>query len=199
MTRVIGALKAWVPVYQQRHPHPFMEGRIGIGAIQGGYPYKPSKCPAPFCNLYVDIRLVPGQSFLETKREIESVLQELKDADPDLRTEVDFFLTGNGYELRRDDEVVLAMERAHQAVYGEAITYAAPSRYAVSSDAGPMFEYGIKSLTYGPGGVSAGGAFTVYDPNQQQSEVLNIQNLVKAAGVYALAALDLCGSRSQSR
>jgi hypothetical protein len=45
--------------------------------------------------------------------------------------------------------------------------------------------------------VSAGGAFTVYDPNQQQSEVLNIQNLVKAAGVYALAALDLCGSKSK--
>ena len=88
------------------------------------------------------------------------------------------------------------MERAHRAVYGESVTYAAPSRYAVSSDAGPMFEYGIKSLTYGPGGVSVGGAFTVYDPNQQQSEVLNIQNLVKAARVYALAALDLCGSRS---
>ena len=57
-----------------------------------------------------------------------------------------------------------------------------------------MFEYGIKGLTYGPGGVSAGGSFTVYDASQQQSEVLSIQNLVKAAGVYALAALDLCGS-----
>jgi hypothetical protein len=34
----------------------------------------------------------------------------------------------------------------------------------------------------------------VYDPSQQQSEVLSIQNLIKAAGVYALAALDLCGS-----
>ena len=56
MTRVIAALKAWEPIYQHRHPHPFMETRIGIGAIQGGYPYKPSKCPAPFCNLYVDMR-----------------------------------------------------------------------------------------------------------------------------------------------
>ena len=65
MVRVVTALKAWEPVYQQRHPHPFMEAPIGIGAIQGGYPYKPSKCPAPFCNLYVDLRLVPGQSFVE--------------------------------------------------------------------------------------------------------------------------------------
>lgn len=193
MTRVISALKAWESIYQKRHTHPFMEGRVGIGAIQGGYPYKPSKCPAPFCNLYVDLRMTPGQSFLETKREVIALLDELKADDPDLKTEVDFYLTGNGFELKRDDEVVLAMERAHSAVFGEKVPYAAPSRYAVSSDAGPMFEYGIKALTYGPGGVSASGVFTVYDPSQQQSEVLNIQNLVKTAGVYALAALDLCG------
>ena len=62
-----------------------------------------------------------------------------------------------------------------------------------------MFEYGIKGLTYAPGGASAGGFFTVYDPSQQQSEVLSIQNLVKAAGVYALAALDLCGSNSDTQ
>jgi hypothetical protein len=57
-----------------------------------------------------------------------------------------------------------------------------------------MFEYGINGLTYGPGGVSTSGSFTVYDAAQQQSEVLNIQHLVKAAGVYALAAVELCGS-----
>ena len=74
------------------------------------------------------------------------------------------------------------MERAHNAVYGEPVSYAAPNRYAVSSDAGPMFEYGIKGLTYGPGGVSAGGSFTVYDASQQQSEVLSIQNLSQGCG-----------------
>ena len=103
-------------------------------------------------------------------------------------------MMGNGYELERDAPVVKAIEGAHGTVYGEPVSYAAPSRYAVSSDAGPMFEYGIKGITYGPGGISAGGSFTVYDPTQQQSEVLSIENLVKAAKVYALAALDLCGS-----
>ena len=89
-----------------------MEPRIGIGAIQGGYPYKPSKCPAPFFYLYVDFRLVPGQSFMETKREIEAVMEGLKADDPDLRTEVHFYLMGNGYELGRDEAVVVAMEKA---------------------------------------------------------------------------------------
>jgi acetylornithine deacetylase/succinyl-diaminopimelate desuccinylase-like protein len=120
-------------------------------------------------------------------------LDELKADDPDLRTEVDFYLTGNGYELRRDAPLVVGVEKAHRAVHGESVSYAAPNRYAVSSDAGPMFEYGINALTYGPGGVSTGGSFTVYDTAQQQSEVLSIQHLVKAAGVYALAALELCG------
>lgn len=194
MMRVVAALKAWEPTYRQRHPHPFMEPRIGVGAIQGGFPYKPSKCPAPFCNLYVDLRLVPGQSFIETKRELEAVLDELKVDDPDLRTEVDFYLTGNGYELQRDDTLVQAMERAHLVVYNEPVSFAAPNRYAVSSDAAPMFEYGIKGLTYGPGGISTAGQFTMYDAGQQQGEVLSIQHLVKATGVYALAALELCGS-----
>lgn len=192
--RVFQALKDWEPIFRERHPHPFMEARIGIGAIQGGHPYKPSKCPAPLCNLYVDLRLVPGQSFIETKREIEELLDGLKAEDPELRTEVNFYLTGNGFELQRSDPVVLAMEQAHEAVYDEPVSYAAPNRYAVSSDAGPMFEYGIRALTYGPGGISTGGQFTIYDAGQQQGEVLSIHHLAKAAGVYALAALDLCGS-----
>ena len=49
-------------------------------------------------------------------------------------------------------------------------------------------------MTYGPGGISTAGQFTMYDAGQQQGEVLSIQHLVKAAGVYALAALELCGS-----
>ncbi len=192
MMRVFAALKAWEPVYQQRHPHPLMEARIGIGAIQGGFPYKPSKCPAPSCSLYVDIRVMPGQIFNETRRELEVVLDELKREDPELRTSTEFYLTGNGYQLEPDEPVVQAVERAHLAAVGQPVGYAAPSRYAVSSDAGPMFEYGIRALCFGPGGVSTTGQFAVYDPGQRQDEVLGVQNLVNAARVYALAALDLC-------
>ena len=68
MMRVFAALQAWEPTYRERHPHPFMEARIGIGAIQGGHPYKPSKCPAPFCNLYVDVRVVPARALWRSNR-----------------------------------------------------------------------------------------------------------------------------------
>lgn len=193
MMRVFAAVQGWERLFQRRHPHPLMETRVGIGAIQGGLPYKPSKCPAPYCSLYVDIRLVPGQSFVETKRELEAVLEELKAEDPELRTEVELYLTGTGYQLEREEPVVQALERAHEAVLGQEAPYAAPNRYAVSSDAGPMFEYGIRALNFGPGGVSTTGQFSNYDPSQQQDEVLKVENLVNAARIYALAALELCG------
>lgn len=74
--------------------------------------------PRPLCNLYVDLKFVPGQSFIETKREIEAVIADLKADDADLRAEVHFYLVGNGYELERDSAVVVAIKRAHRAVYG---------------------------------------------------------------------------------
>jgi acetylornithine deacetylase len=192
MMRVFSALKAWEPVYQERHPHPFIEPRIGIGAIQGGQPYKPSKCPAADCSLYLDIRVLPGQSFLETRRELEAVVDALKAEDPELETQIELFMTGNGYELATDDPLVQVMERAHLSAIGTPVPYAAPSRYSVSSDAGPYFEYGIRSINFGPGGISTGGTFMNYDPRWQNAEVLGIDNLVAATKVYALAALELC-------
>jgi acetylornithine deacetylase len=192
MTKVIAAIKDWEPIYKERHRHSYMEPRIGIGAIQGGYPYKPCNCPAPNCNLYIDIRTLPGENFLQTRRELEAVLEKLKNEDPDFRADVDFYLTGNGYELEQSNPVVKAVTQAHFAIHAKPVSVAAPNRHAVSSDGGPMFEYGIKALCYGPGGVSTGGDFTLYDPDQGQEEVLSIQNLVNAARVYALAALDIC-------
>ena len=192
MMRVFEAIRDWEPDYQRRHPHPFIQPRIGIGAIRGGLPYKPSKCPAPDCSLYLDIRVLPGQSFLETGRELEAVLDALKQDDPELQTETELYMSGNGYELATDDPLVQAMERAHLAALGRPAAYAAPNRYAVSSDAGPMYEYGIKGVTFGPGGVSTGGSFVNYDPSRRNEEVLGIENLLAATKVYALAALELC-------
>ena len=93
------------------------------------------------------------------------MLEELKAGDPDLRTEVAILLDGKRLRARARRAGGSGHGKSSPAVYGEPVSYAAPSRYAVSSDAGPMFEYGIKGLTYGPGGVSAGGSFTVYDPS----------------------------------
>ena len=60
-----------------------------------------------------------------------------------------------------------------------------------------MFEYGIRGLTYGPGGISTGGQFANYDPAHKHSEVLKIEHLGQGRRAYTpWPRMELCGPTS---
>ena len=192
MVKVMQALQEWEPVFEENHPHPVMKTRVGIGAIQGGYPYKPSVCPPPNCNLYVDIRTVPGQSHNSVKQELTEVLEGLKKKDPEFEYEMNFYLMRNGYQIPFDSPVCEAVSKAHKEITGQDIIYPEPYRYAVSADTGVLFDYGIPGITYGPGGITPDGRYSMYDA---LGECLKIDNLIKATEVYALSILELCSKK----
>lgn len=196
MQAVMDALRAWEPELKRLYPHPLMDTRLGIGAIRGGLPYKPSRCPAPDCTAYIDLRIPPPFRSVDVRREIEAVLQELRSRDPDLEANVDFYLTRTGYEIGRDEPVVTAMERAHQEVFAEPVAMAIPSRYCVSSDGAPYWDVGIPAITYGAGGIQPQGQLAVYG---SRGEAVSLTNLRRCAQVYALAAMDLCGTSGSDR
>jgi acetylornithine deacetylase/succinyl-diaminopimelate desuccinylase-like protein len=168
-----------------------MKTRIGISAIQGGYPYKPSICPSPFCYLYIDIRTLPDQSIRSVKEELNGVLNRLREKDPELDIRSDFYLVRNGYELPMDHELVELMGKRHQEVAGREAIFPEPYRYAVSADTSIFYEFGIPGVTYGAGGITKDGRYSMYDEN---GECLGIDNLCTATKVYALCALDICGA-----
>ncbi|MBI4494400.1 MAG: M20/M25/M40 family metallo-hydrolase [Chloroflexi bacterium] len=192
MARVIAALEAWEPRYQARHPHPFMEVRMGIGGIQGGFPYTPSRNPMPECCLYVHVTLLPQQSVSSVEQELRELLGELERDDPALEVELLIYGANNGYEIPEDHHLVQVMDRAHAAVFGEASVRPEPGRYSVSSDCSPLFEYDIPGITYGAGGLGRGGTYCAYDP--EVNEVVSLAHLRKATEVYTLATLELCGA-----
>jgi acetylornithine deacetylase len=191
MMNVIEALRKWEWEFEERHPHPFMKTRIGISAIQGGYPYKPSICPSPYCYLYIDIRTLPDQSIRSVKEELGEVLTRLQENDPELDIRSDFYLVRNGYTLPMDHELVELMGKRHKEVVGKEVIFPEPYRYAVSADTSIFYEYGIPGVTYGAGGITKDGRYSMYDEN---GECLGIDNLVTATKVYALCALDICGT-----
>ncbi len=191
MRKVIERLEAWEPEYQARHPHPLMKPRIGIGAIQGGMPYKPSLVPAPFCYLYMHVTMVPRQSIEGVKEEIRAILDDLAREDPEFKADVEVYLSRNGYELSLDHPLIKTVEQAHRAVFDAEPIYPEPYRYSVSADTSTYDEYGIPAMTYGPGGVNRQRQYSMYDP--QLGEILSVTNMVECAKVYALAAADLCG------
>lgn len=189
MQKVMDAIRAWEPELKRLHPHPFMDARLGIGAIEGGQPFKPSRCPAPSCSIFVDLRIPPPSKAIDVKRELQCVLDRLIREDPELKVDLDFYVTHPGFEIDRDQPVVGAVERAYEAVFEEPIRHANDNRYCVSSDGSPYWQVGIPSLHFGAGGIQREGQLAVYG---SYGEALNLDKLHRATQVYALAALELC-------
>ncbi len=196
MRTVIERLEAWEPIYEQRHPHPLMKPRVGISAIQGGFPYKPSLCPAPYCYLYIHVTMVPKTNIQSVKAEIQDILDDLARNDPEFKSDVEIYLARNGYEVSLQHPLVKAMEMAHTSVLQNQPVYPEPYRYSVSSDGSTLDEYGIPAITYGPGGINRQREYSMYDRNL--GEILSVSNLVDCTKVYAAAALDL-GSRDREQ
>jgi acetylornithine deacetylase/succinyl-diaminopimelate desuccinylase-like protein len=191
MSKVMEALRNWEPEFEKKHPHPTMKARLGIGAIQGGYPYKPCLCPAPICYLYFDIRFLPEQKIMDVRNELEALLETLRGKDPQFKYQLDFYLIRNGYEVPFDHELCRRVAQRHYDVVGKKIIYPEPSRYAVSSDTSIFYEYGIPGITYGAGGITKSGRYSMYD-DEGRGECLGIENLMTVTKVHALCALDLC-------
>ena len=190
MEALLPLIRKWEETYQKRHPHPLMLPLVGVGAIEGGLPFKPSVCPAPFCNLYIHITTIPGTKPRTVYRELEAVLKEQAAKDPELDWELKFFLVSDGYEVPKSSSVVQAVERSHREVFKQEVIYPEPARYSVSSDCSPIFQYGIPGVTYGAGGMTPTGKYSMYDG--AKGEVLGLDNLYKMTKSYVLALIDLC-------
>jgi acetylornithine deacetylase len=190
MVTVMAAVNEWEAWYQQHYRHPFITPRVSVGAIEGGNPTSPALV-ADSCHLYVDITLLPGANLQQIKRDFTAMLRRLSADDPQLEVEVEVFMTSNGYEIGEDEYVVQAMRRAHIEVNGEEPAGIDEFRCNVSSDNSPLFEYGIRGITYGPAGMSRErpGIYAVYD--SEYGEAAPIDGMVRCTQAYALAALDI--------
>lgn len=186
--RLFEALQEWEPEYQRRHPHKFMKPLVSVGAIYGGYPYKPSITPA-FVNLYAHVNMVPGQTIIGVQRELEEVIARLRAHDPAFDASVKIFVASNGHEISDEHPLVKSVARAHQVVFNRPASRPNPERYSVSSDNSPLWEFGIPGITYGAGGINLSGAYNMYEPGV--GEVVSVDNLAACARVYATAAIDL--------
>ncbi|MCY4551735.1 MAG: peptidase dimerization domain-containing protein [Defluviicoccus sp.] len=70
---VVAGLEAWFSDYARRHTDGLVAPQGAVGAIEGGWTYKPSMVPAA-CDLYVDMRIGPRSSPEEARRELEAAL-----------------------------------------------------------------------------------------------------------------------------
>ncbi len=192
------AIADYEPRYQERYPHHLMLPLLRIGALEGGYPFKPGIWPVG--KLFVVARTIPDTPPLEIRRMLESVCAQVRGEDPTFSYEVELYMSTPGYEISKEEYVVQTMAKAHQEVTGQDVPWPAPIRYSITSDGARIAPYGVPTITYGPG---FGTHLT--DPTEPKKEVaeawdtaggtrrgVGIQNLLTCTKVYALAALDIC-------
>lgn len=187
MLKIIGALKSWIPTYQEkiynRYPNMKTKPAVRMSAINGGTPWRLAR-PAGICSLYLDFRT--KQSPAELKRDIVQLLNRLKEElrrdDPEFDFDVEFYLTQPGAEVAPDHDLVKSVQAAHRTIYRQE-----PENVygAIDSDASVLTHFGIPAINYGPrprdASTRTGGR-----------EYQNIDDVVNVAKVFALTALDIC-------
>jgi acetylornithine deacetylase/succinyl-diaminopimelate desuccinylase-like protein len=181
---VYNALHAWAEEYRNRNVFEGMKPNVIVSAIRGGWPWRVSRVPV-FCDIFMDVRLSPQMTVVELKAELEDWLAELKRQNPSLVCEVEFYGTGAGTHIDRNELVVESISAAHREVFGSQPKVGGVNFY---SDAAHMNRYQIPTVNYGLSGrLRTGGEG--FDPAEGEHQ--SIGDLVAGTKVYALAALDI--------
>ncbi len=180
MQEVIEAVRPWITDWEERSTYKGRRGLVGVGAVRGGFPWRLSRTPQR-TDLFLDIRVPPTISMVETDREFRELLRSLMTTFPDYGIEGELFVTAPGSEIAPDHRLVQSVVRGHEQVYGRPPEF---DYVRWGSDAGTLSRYGVPSLNYGPIASGLPGP---------EGESVPIESLINIARSYALAAVDFCG------
>jgi acetylornithine deacetylase len=176
----------WARDYEAQHEYLGEHANVTIAAIRGGVPWRLSRNPH-VCNLYLDIRTVPGQSIEDIKRDLRRVLRAFAERKGIPEPEMHIYVTDPPLLLDRELAVVEALGRARQAVTGEAPSFIIRRPGA---DAVHLTAYGVPCVIFGPGGRmhpdARGAGMHAF------GEHVLVEDCVTAAKIYLALALDLC-------
>jgi acetylornithine deacetylase/succinyl-diaminopimelate desuccinylase-like protein len=179
---VVLALEKWAIGYEEREKQTFLGGTFvpkaqvlemrGDGGVAE---------PSARCDIYLDVRLVPGKSPRAVKKEIEQALR-----GTGIDGEVTVFQYSRGYIAQNAEPLIAAVEDSHRQVFGSSTPAPSSAEVSMWRDLNAFNEAGIPSICYGP-------------PRQRetfsgaQNRAMKIDDLVAATKVYALTAVRVCG------
>lgn len=153
-----------------------------VGEIHGGDFY--NRFPGS-CRIVGTRRWAPWESFEKARSEIEAMCDQVA-REFGLTVDLTMEKTRDGFQVSEDDRLVQVVRRAYQQVTGKELPFAGLRSVADAS----VFNTtgGIPALYHGPGGTGHHG----------DVEAMPIAELVRAAKVLALCALEFCDSRSRA-
>jgi acetylornithine deacetylase/succinyl-diaminopimelate desuccinylase-like protein len=180
----VQVIEEWATDFQRERTGPTpcgqVEPKAQVGAVRGGIPWRPNRS-APYCALYVDIRTLPG----EVPQQVVAALAEAL-ADAGVEAEVEIVMSKAGAVAEGIEPLIDAIGRAHEVVRGTPPPATAePAVVSMWRDTNILNRAGIPALTFGP---SRGTAAI------QGTGFMELDDMVDAAKMYALAALQVAGT-----
>jgi acetylornithine deacetylase/succinyl-diaminopimelate desuccinylase-like protein len=179
---VICAIEEWAVAYEKRETLKFSGGTIipkaQIVEVRGGS--RVSR-PNPFCDIFLDVRIVPGKDPNAVKKEIEAAIKPLG-----IDCEVTLFQYSRGYIAKNAEPLIDAITEVHRYLFHAEPAAPPSAEISMWRDLNVFNEVGIPSVCYGP-------------PRQREmlsgagNRAMKIADLVQATKVYALTAIKLCG------
>jgi len=180
MTKIIDAIERWGAEFESKYIYNSPTGplypKVNIGGIEGGAPYRPNYFPG-VCAIYVDIRMPPQVRPVTIKYEMEQALNQLG-----IEYEMDIYKTLLGHEGKHVEPLVKSAEEVYRYLFSEKLTPEVPNRASIWTDTNVYNELGIPTIKIGPRGRRIG----------PRNEEIEIDEMVNAAKLYALIALDIC-------
>lgn len=187
MIPVIEAIEKWAVEYENKYTIDYPVGKmvpkVSIGAIRAGAPYKPSTTPKS-CSIYVDVRIPPPVEFIQVERELKELIGSVG-----LGGTVECFMARKGYEGKNVEPLVKAIQNAHVAVRGSQPPPVSTPETSMWRDINIFNEVGIPAATFGMPRKSAPDAVERF---------VAITDIIDAAKMYALVAMEICGTMGGS-
>lgn len=180
MTRVIDAIETWGAEFEEKYIYESGNGplwpKVNIGGIEGGAPYRPNYFPG-VCSIYLDIRIPPQVRPVQVQHELETVLNATG-----LDYRLDLYKALLGYDGKNVEPLVDCAQDVHRHLFGAPMEPEPSDRASIWTDTNIYNELGIPSIKIGPRGRRIG----------PRNEEIDVAEMVKAAQLYALMALDIC-------
>jgi acetylornithine deacetylase len=162
-----------------------------VGSIRGGIgpdykDWRAALCPDR-CSVKIDIRTVPGQSPQSVVADLNRLIAQIAESDPDFRAEAildEQHVVMPTFEIDPEHPLVRLVADTHTALRGTPprVRDIGPAKLA-GADSAHLSAAGMKGLLYGPGGRY------VSVPDER----VRARDVVTAAQVYAIAATATCG------
>jgi acetylornithine deacetylase/succinyl-diaminopimelate desuccinylase-like protein len=185
--KVLTALESWADQYTERHTEGLIEPQVAIGAIEGGWPYKPSYMPA-ICHIYLDVRLNPRTTVMQVQREFSEIIDRIKLDHHDLILDWDTYLSVPGTITDPESWIVRSCIRAWEKV--EEKSHKPRDKMSGVTDGNILRMWGIPTSRLGLDRAREPGSARkqIYG----ETDACSIQSMKRLTQCYVYSLIDMC-------